>query len=97
MRASYQFKLKPTKQQIVELDRWLSMLRAQYNYMLASRFNWYEENRCPINACPLICHIPELREKPNVYNQQKAILNSKSRTPGTKKSILRYSRMSLNE
>jgi putative transposase len=71
MRTSHQYKLKPTKQQKIELDRWLSMLRAQYNYMLADRFNWYEANRCPVNACPIICHIPELREKPNVYNQQK--------------------------
>ncbi|MCV3214601.1 transposase, partial [Plectonema radiosum NIES-515] len=81
MRTSYQYKLKPTKQQIIELDRWLSMLRAQYNYMLADRFNWYDANRCPINACPLICHIPELREKPNVYNQQKSLTQLKVTHP----------------
>ncbi len=50
MRTSYQYKLKPTKQQVLELDRWLSMLRAQYNYMLADRFNWYEGAiRCLVN------------------------------------------------
>ncbi|WP_442942142.1 helix-turn-helix domain-containing protein [Nostoc sp.] len=54
MRTSYQYKLAPTKQQVIKLDRWLSMLRSQYNYLLADRFNWYEENRCPINACPFI-------------------------------------------
>ena len=81
MRTSYQYKLKPTAQQIIELDRWLSMLRAQYNYMLADRFNWYEANRCPVNACPLICHIPELREQPNVYNQQKAFTQLKETHP----------------
>ncbi|WP_196519294.1 helix-turn-helix domain-containing protein [Nostoc sp. WHI] len=51
MRTYYQYKLAPTKQQVIELERWLSMLRSQYNYLLADRFNWYEENRCSINAC----------------------------------------------
>ena len=73
MRISYQYKLKPTKQQTVQLNRWLDMLRAQYNYLLSDRFNWYEQNRCPVNACPIICHIPDLREQPNVYNQEKRL------------------------
>ncbi len=81
MRTSYQYKLKPTAQQIIELDRWLSMLRSQYNYMLADRFNWYEANRCPINACPLICHIPELREQPNFYNQKASLPYLKAARP----------------
>jgi putative transposase len=81
MRTSYQFKLKPTAQQIIELDRWLSMLRAQYNYMLADRFNWYEANRCPVNACLLICHIPELREQPNFYNQKASLPDLKVTRP----------------
>ncbi|WP_370460494.1 helix-turn-helix domain-containing protein [Brasilonema octagenarum] len=45
MRTSYQFRLRPTKQQAADIDRWLSMLRAQYKYLLADRFNWYEEIR----------------------------------------------------
>ncbi|HAA29195.1 MAG TPA: transposase, partial [Cyanobacteria bacterium UBA8553] len=45
MRTAYQYKLRPTKHQAAELDRWLSMLCSQYNYLLADRFNWYEQNR----------------------------------------------------
>ncbi|MCP2727121.1 helix-turn-helix domain-containing protein, partial [Limnofasciculus baicalensis] len=30
MRTAYQYRLRPTKHQIAELDRWLSMLCAQY-------------------------------------------------------------------
>ncbi len=44
MRTAYQYKLRPTKVQAAEIDRWLSMLCAQYNYLLADRFNWYEQN-----------------------------------------------------
>lgn len=65
--------LKPTKQQVVEIERWLDMLRAQYNYLLAGRFDWWERNRCDINACPLVCHLPELRDNPDYYSQKKTL------------------------
>ena len=55
------------------------MLCAQYNYLLADRFNWYEQNRCLVNACPLVCHLPELRDNPGYYSQKKTL-------PGLKKS-----------
>ena len=73
MRTAYQYCLRPTKQQAIELDRWLSMLCAQYNYLLADRFDWYERNRSPINACPLVCHLPQLRDNPDYYSQKKTI------------------------
>lgn len=81
MRTAYQYKLRPTKQQAAEIDRWLSMLAAQYNYLLADRFNWYEQNRCPINACPLVCYLPELRENPDYYSQKKTLPNLKKTHP----------------
>ncbi|MDJ0736618.1 MAG: transposase [Nostocaceae cyanobacterium] len=77
MRTAYQYKLRPTKQQGQEIDRWLFMLCAQYNYLLADRFNWYEQNRCPINACSLVCHLPELRDNPDYYSQKKTLPNLK--------------------
>ncbi len=81
MKTSYQYKLRPTKQQTMELDRWLSMLCAQYNFLLADRFNWYEQNRSPINACHLVCHLPELRDNPDYYNQKKTLPQLKKTHP----------------
>jgi putative transposase len=81
MRTAYQYKLRPTKQQVIELDRWLSMLCSQYNYLLADRFDWYESNRSPINACPLVCHLPELRENPDYYSQKKTLPQLKKTHP----------------
>lgn len=49
------------------------MLGAQYNYLLAERFDWYECNRSPINACPLVCHLPQLRDNPDYYSQKKTL------------------------
>jgi putative transposase len=57
------------------------MLCAQYNYLLADRFNWYEQNRSPINACPLVCHLPELRNNPDYYSQKKTLPQLKKSHP----------------
>jgi putative transposase len=81
MITAYQYRLRPTKQQVIEIDRWLAMLCAQYNYLLADRFDWYERNRSPINACPLVCHLPELRDNPDYYSQKKTLPNLKKTHP----------------
>jgi len=81
MRIAYQYKLRPSRQQTAKIDRWLSMLCAQYNYLLADRFNWYEQNRSPVNACPLVCHLPELRVNPDYYSQKKTLPQLKKDRP----------------
>ncbi|NER89540.1 transposase [Moorena sp. SIO3A2] len=81
MRTAYQYRLKPTKHQQVKIYHWLSMLCAQYNYLLADRFSWYEQNRCSINACPLVCHLPELRNNPDYFSQKKTLPNLKKTRP----------------
>ena len=59
------------------MDNWLELLRRQYNYRLGERFNWWEQNRCDINACPLICYLPELKPNPDFYSQKRDLVNSK--------------------
>ncbi|NEO13117.1 MULTISPECIES: transposase [unclassified Moorena] len=81
MIIAYQYRLKPTKEQKAQIDNWLSMLCAQYNYLLADRFRWYEQNRCSVNACPLVCYLPELRNNPNYYSQKKSLPNLKKTHP----------------
>ncbi|MGY2944690.1 RNA-guided endonuclease InsQ/TnpB family protein [Thermostichus sp. MS-CIW-34] len=81
MRTAYQYRLRPTPSQAALMDQWLELLRKQYNYRLAERFNWWEQNRCDINACPLICHLPELRDRPDVYSQKRDLVNTKARFP----------------
>ena len=77
MKTSYQYKIKPTKEQREKIDRTLEMLRYQYNYLLAQRFNWYEQNRCSIDRCSLVCHLPELKDQPNYYNQKASLTQLK--------------------
>lgn len=81
MRTSYQYKIKPTKEQLEKIALTLEMLRCQYNYLLAQRFDWYEENPCPLDRCPLICQIPELKEQPNYYSQKASLTQLKVDRP----------------
>jgi IS605 OrfB family transposase len=81
MRTAYQYRLRLTATQQATIERWLELARRQYNYRLAERFNWYEQNRCDINACPLICHLPELKDRPDFYSQKRDLVNSKKLFP----------------
>ncbi len=71
MKYTYQYKALPRTQQKLELNFWLRTCQYWYNRQLGDRFDWWECNRSPINACPLICHLPGLRDKPNYYSQKK--------------------------
>ncbi|MDY6938617.1 MAG: transposase, partial [Cyanobacteriota bacterium] len=81
MRLAYQYRLRPTKPQTTELERWLEMLCCQYNYLLASRFDWYERNQTSVNACPLVCHLPTLRNRPDYYSQKRSLVQLKKERP----------------
>lgn len=53
------------------------MLRCQYNYLLADRFDWWEMNRSPVNACPLVCSIAQPIEQPEYYGQKRSLVSLK--------------------
>lgn len=59
------------------MEQWLNMLRHSYNSMLADRFDWWESNRSPINACPLVCSIAQPREQPEYYGQKRSLVSLK--------------------
>ena len=81
MKTTYQYRLKPNKEQRDIIDNTLDMLRYQYNYQLAQRFDWYERNRCSIDRCPLVCHLRELKDRPNKASQEKSLVQLKKERP----------------
>ncbi|MEQ8757021.1 MAG: transposase [Coleofasciculus sp. G1-WW12-02] len=70
MKTTYQYRIYPQSSQKVQLTESLRICRYWYNRMLGERINWWEQNRCSVNACPLVCHLPELKDRPNYYNQK---------------------------
>lgn len=81
MILTYQYKLRPTTEQKAIMQRWLDMLRGQYNWMLADRFDWWESNRCAVNACPLHQNVVQLRDSPDYYSQKKSLPQLKKDRP----------------
>jgi putative transposase len=71
MKYTYQYKALPTTQQKLEMNLWLRTCQYWYNRQLGDRFSWWDCNRAPVDACPLVTHLPELRNKPNYYTQKK--------------------------
>lgn len=73
MKFNYQYRLYPTTEQKLTLNEWLRVCRYWYNRQLGERFAWWEQNRCYVNSCPLVCHLPELKDKPEFYGQKKQL------------------------
>ncbi len=70
---NYKYRLIPTTEQKLILNDWLRICRYWYNKQLGERFDWWERNRNYTDRCPLICHLPELKDKPEFYGQKKQL------------------------
>jgi transposase len=83
-----QYKMLPNSKQRQAIDKWLEMIRYQYNYLLADRFNWWQYNRsdCVIpqgEFCQIACSIGSqvLRDNPNYHSQSATLPNLKEHRP----------------
>lgn len=88
MKQAFQYKLLPSTNQCQEIDRWLDMLRHQYNYLLGSRFNWWQYNRsdCVIpqgEFCQIACSVGSqvLRNNPDWHSQSAKLPQLKKDRP----------------
>ncbi len=71
-KLNYQYRIVPDKQQACQLNNWLHKLCRIHNLMLEKRFNWWECNRRPVNACSIfVTHLPELKDPPTYYSQKR--------------------------
>ncbi len=50
---TYEYKLKPTKQQAEQIDHDLEVCRRVWNYALRERKDWIASRKRPVNACSL--------------------------------------------
>ncbi|NEO98196.1 MAG: transposase [Symploca sp. SIO2E9] len=81
MLLNYQYRAYPSTQQKLELNYWRKLAQYWYNWQLGERFQWWEQNRCALNSCPLVCHLPKLKDNPDYYSQKKLL-------PGKKKDLV---------
>ncbi|MBD2533295.1 transposase [Nostoc flagelliforme FACHB-838] len=83
---TYEYKLKPTKQQIQEIENTLAVCRKVWNYALRERKDWVNSRKCKVNACSIeyeyIIKANELF--PNYHVQAKRLTEAKKNNPELK-------------
>jgi putative transposase len=52
-------------------------------------FGLWEQNRSTVNSCPLICHLPELKDQPTYYQQKADLLPTKELFPEYKSIFIK--------
>lgn len=76
---TYEFKLKPTTEQVSLFESWLIACRQVYNYALAERKAWVNSRKCEINACSIEREyiIPADTKRPTYLTQCKALTQAR--------------------
>jgi len=80
---TYEYKLRPTKQQAEEMDHILDVCRSVWNYALRERKDWSASRKCDINACSLRSEYIMAADTPypNFAAQCKALTQAKKDNP----------------
>jgi putative transposase len=86
LNLSYEYKLKPTDEQISEIERTLVICRKVWNYALRERKDWINSRKSPINACSIVSEyiIPADAPYPNYYVQAAGLTKAKELFPELK-------------
>lgn len=76
---TYEYKLKPTKQQAEEMQHILDVCRSVWNYALRERKDWSASRKCPINSCSIRGEYVMAADAPypNYFYQAKALTQAK--------------------
>ncbi len=86
LNLSYEYKLKPTDEQISQIEGTLVICRQVWNYALRERKDWINSRKCPINAGSLDGEyiIPADAPYPNYYIQAAGLTIAKKLFPELK-------------
>jgi putative transposase len=86
LNLSYEYKLKPTDAQILEIERTLIICRKVWNYALRERKDWINSRKCAINACSIVSEyiIPVDAPYPNYFVQAAGLTKAKELYPELK-------------
>ena len=82
MLYTYVYRIKPSNEQIVTMERWLELLRRHWNYALGERLDWLNRTRSPVDRCSIVKEvIGDIPEPVNYYTQQSALKETKRLFP----------------
>ncbi|MGB7412814.1 MAG: transposase [Thermosynechococcaceae cyanobacterium] len=76
---TWEFKLEPTSEQVLEIERTLVVCRKVWNFALRERKDWLNSRKSPVNACSIRGEyiLPADTPFPNYVKQAKALTQAK--------------------
>jgi putative transposase len=76
---TYEYKAKPTGEQIALIEHTLDVCRQVWNFALRERKDWLNSRKSAINACSIVSEyiIPADAPYPNYYTQAKSLTEAK--------------------
>ena len=78
MIITFQYRLKPTPEQVAIMETWSELLRRHWNFALGQRLDWLSATRCQIDRCSIVsCPVGEIPEWVDYYTQQSALKETK--------------------
>ncbi len=86
LNLTYEYKAKPTKEQVQLIEHTLDVCRKVWNFALRERKDWLNSRKCPINACSITSEyiIPVDEPYPNYNTQAKSLTLAKKQYPELK-------------
>jgi putative transposase len=78
LNLTYNYKIKPTKEQIEKIEHNLNVCRSVWNYALAQRKLWYNSRSCDISKCSIASeYIVPPFEYPTYHKQSSELTKAK--------------------
>jgi putative transposase len=82
MIITFQYRIKPTPEQVAIMETWSELLRRHWNFALAQRLDWLNRTRCQIDRCSIVSEaIGSVPERVDYYSQQSALKETKRLFP----------------
>jgi len=82
MIITFQYRIKPTAEQVAMMETWSELLRRHWNFALGQRLDWLRQTRCQIDRCSILsCPIGEVPQPVDYYYQQSGLKETKQLFP----------------
>lgn len=82
MLITFQYRIKPTNEQVAIIETWSELLRRHWNFAHTQRLDWLNQTRCRIDRCSIVSEpIGEIPERVDYYSQQSALKETKKLFP----------------
>ena len=80
---NYEYKLQPTKEQILDIEKTLDICRSVWNFALGQRKDWCRSRKSPVNACSISSEyiISADEPFPDYHKQAKQLTQAKKNYP----------------